>query len=446
MFAVRSADRNAVWIGPLLIVCAAAGTLSGADPKLGVEFVLGIAFVGAVLASLNVGLFLFTVLGFLEVIQFQGAALSFIKIAGLVLFVSWFATASTQTRNQTRSLISSHPLFCSAVIALIGWSAISVAWAESTGTAISSTDRYLLNALLLPIVYGAIRRRDQLRWFLAAFVIGAVVSALYGFIQSAGVRLSGGIGDPNEEAAVLVAAIALAIGLIGSSRPRSAVRVWCYLAIFICAAGIVNTASRGGLVAAACVLVAAVVFGGRWRMRAAAALLVAVVATGAYFVVIAPLSARQRITSSSTTGRSDLWTVGFRMFKANPITGVGSGEFAVAAIHYLEQPGALPQAGLIVDVPHAAHDVFLQVLDELGIPGLIAFVLVAAASIGIGVRAVREFERLNDPELELIARVTVLALIGLLSADIFLSGEWSKQLWLLLALPPTLSALANAPL
>jgi hypothetical protein len=44
----------------------------------------------------------------------------------------------------------------------------------------------------------------------------------------------------------------------------------------------------------------------------------------------------------------------------------------------------------------------------------------------------------------MMSRALLLAIFGFLVADVFLSGEYSKQLWLLLALPPPLLALAPA--
>ncbi|HTA15995.1 MAG TPA: hypothetical protein VK781_14150, partial [Solirubrobacteraceae bacterium] len=53
------------------------------------------------------------------------------------------------------------------------------------------------------------------------------------------------------------------------------------------------------------------------------------------------------------------------------------------------------------------------------------------------------FERQGDAGLELAARCVVLALIGFLAADFFLSGEFSKQLWLTFGLCSALLGLAH---
>lgn len=215
-------------------------------------------------------------------------------------------------------------------------------------------------------------------------------------------------------------------------------------AALVCLAGTINTLSRGGLLSLGAVLVAAVVFGGRWRPQAIALLLVTALATVGYFVVIAPLAAQQRVTSADSSGRTDIWTVGWRMVKAHPLNGVGSGNFQNAEVHYLQAPGTITKNGadLIVNVPHVAHNIYLELLADLGIPGLLAFLGVVAAAIGATIRAARMFNRQGDREMELIARSMFLVLVGFMTADIFLSGEFAKQLWLAFAVSAALLKLA----
>jgi len=441
--AERIGARNLPWVALVAALCATIGVTAGVQPKLGLEIAIGLAFSVTVLASLIWGLALFTILSFLEVINTGGAALSFMKVAGLLLFMSWFVRSATE-RERARSLAEEQPALVIGAIALVSWSAISIAWAQSTSATATATERYLLNILLLPIVFGAIRRREHLIAVVAAFFFGAAFSAVYGIFQSAGSvdRLTGAVGDANEQAAVLVAGMMLAIGLFAALPRGSTGRFWTAAGAFLCMFGFVNTVSRGGLVALGCALVAAILFGGRWRGRAISLAVVGVAAIGLYFSVLAPLAQRQHLSSTSSTGRTDLWKVGWKMFGANPITGVGSGNFPTAAINYVQAAGPLTRADLIVDVPHATHNQYLDVLDELGVPGLLALVGIMVVSLRAALLAARRYERAGDVPLELISRGAFLALVGMLSADVFLSGQFSKQLWLLVALPPALLALA----
>jgi O-antigen ligase len=89
------------------------------------------------------------------------------------------------------------------------------------------------------------------------------------------------------------------------------------------------------------------------------------------------------------------------------------------------------------------HNAYLEALTDLGVPGLVIFVAVLAAALSTGVRAAWSFERLGDIQMELIARAVVLALVGVLVAEVFVSSQYSKYLWLLIATCPVLLALAR---
>lgn len=173
-------------------MCAVTGVLAGISPALGLAGALGVAFTAAVFADATIGLTLFTVLCFVDVLNFGGGAVSFMKIAGLLLFLSWFAASSTRRHRSSRSMLQRHTLFSVTLIAWVTWSALSVAWAQSSGTAFSSTYRLALDALLIPIVFAAIRKRSHFVWIVGAFIFGSAISALLGLAQSStGARLAG---------------------------------------------------------------------------------------------------------------------------------------------------------------------------------------------------------------------------------------------------------------
>ncbi len=439
----RARGEYAGWAALLLTMSAAVGLAAGIKPSIGVALAIGIAFSLVTISDVTAGLVLFTILSFLDVFSSASGSASFIKVAGLLLFASWYAQRLVGTAR-TRGAVARIPSnIVVSVVALALWSTLSVTWAESSGAAVTATISFLLNMLLLPIVMVAVRRREHLYWVLGAFLIGAIISTAYGFVSGATQgRLEGGIGDANEQAAVLVAAIPIALAL-GNAMRRPGLRLLCWGGGVFCLIGVFTTLSRGGLIALGCVMVAAVVFGGRWRGKAAALLAVTLLGTVTYYFALAPLASRQRVTSATTSGRSDIWRVGWRMVEAHPFIGSGSGNFQEAAIHYVQGIGNITSANFIVNVPHVAHNIYLELLADLGIPGLLAFLGVAGFSMLAVVRAAHRFERQGDREMELVARCMVLALVAFMSADFFLSGEFSKQLWLTFALCPAVLALSQ---
>jgi O-antigen ligase len=86
---------------------------------------------------------------------------------------------------------------------------------------------------------------------------------------------------------------------------------------------------------------------------------------------------------------------------------------------------------------------YLHVLAELGIVGLSLFGAILAFALACAFKAARRFTEAGDRDMELLTRGLILAMIGILSADFFLSGQFSKQLWLLLGLGPALLAIAE---
>lgn len=437
------------WVVLLGAVCVAAGLAAGISPKYGIAGALGLAFVVAVLVNLTTGMALFTALSFVDLLSGGGAAVSFMKVAGVLLLMSWVASKATGARQTVSTVVERHPAMTCSIIAFLGWNAVSAVWAESSGDALMAVYRYLLVMLLIPIMVSAVRERKHVYTVVAAFLLGAVFSSVYGILHppsavaAATGRLTGGLGDANYEASVLVAAIVLSVGMASVVKRSPGLRLLVLAGAATAFLGLVSTLSRGGLVSFACVLVGGVIFGGRWRRSAALLLVVGVAGVVGYFAILAPASAVSRVTSSDTSGRNDLWTVALRMFEAHPLRGVGAGNFPVASVHYLQRPGLVTAANYIVNVPKVTHNIYLEQLATLGVPGLILMLGIFVAGIAAALKAARIFERIGDRDLELLTRCTMLALIAILSSDFFLSNLISKQLWLVFALCPALLGLAH---
>jgi O-antigen ligase len=429
------------------------GIGAGVDPRIAVAAAIGLAFVVLVMGDLTIGLCLFAVVAFLDVLpHLGGSALSFTKIVGFLLAVSWLAKVSSSD-DARNDFLAAHPTFTYVLVLFLGWSALSLTWAESSSVATTPLLRYALNLILFLIVYSAVRTPRHLAWTIGAYVAGSALAAGYGVLNPPTdtayydvTRVSGTIGDPNELAAVLVGGTILAAALAVTLRGAPVLRLLAGGASVLCAAGIFLSLSRGGLVALGFSLIAAIVVAGRrWRLQAI--VLAAVVAVGAfaYFGFYADSTAIHRVTSfGNGTGRTDIWTVGWRMVQHHPVTGVGVGNYKTSSIHYLLEPGAIQRDEFIVDTPKVAHNTYLQVLAELGIVGAALFAAIVGFSLLCILKAARCFERLGDETMELMSRALLVALCGVLAADFFISEEFSKQLWLLLGLGPALLGIAKA--
>jgi O-antigen ligase len=235
--------------------------------------------------------------------------------------------------------------------------------------------------------------------------------------------------DPNYFAASLIPAILVSLFLLLSTRSRRARLV----AAAICVVDLVAlllTQSRGGLVGFGVALVAAVVVAGSLRPRVVAVALVCGAAAVAYFGFAAP----SHVTSGSSSGRADEWRIAARMAENHPFSGVGLGNFGVVEPSYATQAIDIQHVRYIVTFQQRAHNTYLEVVAELGVVGLLLLV-------GIFAGAVRSAARgLATNPLEMWVRGLIAGGLGMFAAYVFLSAQWEKPLWLVLALLAASSA------
>jgi O-antigen ligase len=447
----RSAG-GAVAPGALLALAAVVGVLAGINPTLGLAAAAGLVFGLLVLWNLTLGLCLFLLVTFLDVVS-RNQNLSLTKGAGAVLAGSWLAVILSQ-RGARRDFSAQQPWLMAALVAFLAWNVMSVLWAQSPAAVFKSTERYALDALLVPIVFWAVRDRRHVVWIFGVFVVGAVLSVLWGLTQgkvSGGAaaaqvgRLSGANVEANVLATLLVVCTVFSSALVLIHRQAPVARTLALLAALGAMAAFFGTFSRGGLISLGVVILVGCVYAGRAR-PAFVALVVAAVVVGAFFLGNDTSRTVQRLTSTNTRGRADIWKVGLRMVRANPVVGVGSGNYTVVERDYLlTEPGSIQRGDLIVTTPLPAHNIYLHVLAEMGIIGLVLLLSILWLSIRSAVKAVRVFRDTGQRSLEILGRSLVVALIGILAADFFVSDQYSKQLWVLLALGPALLAIARRP-
>jgi O-antigen ligase len=444
-------SREAVAPAALLLVAVCVGLVTGADPGAGVALAAALIFALVVMWDLALGVCLFLLVTFLDVVS-ANQDLSLTKGAGAVLALSWLAQVATR-RRAGDTLAAHTPHLVAVLIAFLAWSALSAVWAESPAAATRSTFRFGLDALLIPIVFWAIRGRKHVLWIFGIFVLGALLSVLWGLSHGAvsGAaaadvregRLAGANVEANQLATLLVVCMVFASALAVVLRRAPLARLLAALAAMAAMAAFFGTFSRAGMVSLAVVLLAGCVYAGRSR-PAFIALVIGAVLVGSLFLQDTTSGAVKRLTSTNTSGRSDIWKVGLRMVAANPVVGVGSGNYTIAEPHYyLIAPGAIKRGEFIVDRPYVAHNIYLHVLAEMGVVGLALFLSVIVLSIRAAVQAVRLFRRTGERSLEILGRALVIVIAGILVADFFASDQYSKQLWLLLAMGPALLAIAR---
>jgi O-antigen ligase len=420
-------------------------------PGLTAAGVAAIAVASLALARFEAAVGLFTALTFFEGAPAFTGTVSVVKLMTLVLAAAW---ALRVVAGRRQPLLSrDRPLVAVAMLVLAAWAGASGLWAADAGAAASGAFRLLQMLAIVFLVYAAVRNGGDLRLFAWGFVGGAVGTALVPLlgigpgVTEGGERFGGYLGNPNNLAAALLPALALAaFMLLASTRPFERITLLAACAVLLLT--LLLTQSRGGLVGLVAMAFAAVAFSGSARGRAVRVLLGIGLCVGTYFAFFASTAARERaseFSGSESTGRLDLWHVSLRMFEAHPFHGVGLDNFTVLAPGYLASDIDIQRADLFLRrVATQVHNTYLTVLVELGLVGEFVFVALLAGVGVVGIRAVRVLARSADPDAELIGRGLLVGAAGMLAAYVFFSAQYEKQLWLILGAVLSLSTVASA--
>lgn len=343
-----------------------------------------------------------------------------------------------------------------AVAFLLLWTTLSLIWSRNATDALNEASYYWLGGFAVIITLTTITKPQHVRYLMIAFVVGAVISVFIG-LATGGLspttvstttetaingRLTGGGGDPNQQAAGYVATMFLIIGLFGVYR-KAIVRTWLTIAFIIIAVGFFATESRGGLIALAAGAILALIIAPRQRLR----IIVFGGAMGIASLILIGLQpgAIHRIVDvgGGTSGRSDLWRIGAAVFRAHPLIGVGIGNFIVVEPHYALTTGLLTRPEYINITPQIVHNTYLQLLAETGIIGLLAFLAVIIGSLWNAWLACRRFEAIGYDEYSDLTRAVVLAIVGMLCAFFFITNDTDLRLWVLFALPAVMLGIAT---
>lgn len=433
---------------------AAVGALMAVQVKLGVAALVALCYVPLVMTNPGAGIAIWIALTSLQGISALNLGG---KAAGVLIAAAWLGLL-VHKRDAVAAVIRRNRVAFGAAAGLILWVTLSIAWASSPAATAKDLWHWYAVACAFVVIATGLESRRAVRLAVLGLIVGACLSVAYGLAggqsgaeaidpQSYAGRIGGAIGDPNFLAAVIVPALILAGVLMAArrelpARARTVAAFALVAALAVLIPGLVATQSRGGLVACIVGLAVAIpLFPGQRRWVVAGVLVL--VAAGAVALALSP-SALQRVSSvGNGSGRTDEWTVAWRIIRSHPIAGVGDANFEVVARNYTRLPGVLTEAQYLVDQPHLVHNTYLQFLSETGIVGLALFAAVTGACIRAGWLAAQRFRMIGDRAMVLLCRGVVIALIAMLTASLFISAGIDQTLWALLALPIALLALAD---
>jgi O-antigen ligase len=249
------------------------------------------------------------------------------------------------------------------------------------------TDPYLKTVIIFILMINLIdtRRRIFSLWKLvvvcgAALGVGAIRSYMKGDFAVKGLRIEGVVGgmfeNPNDLATALDLLLPFAVALTLISKGVS--RLFYLVCAAILAIGVLVTLSRGGflgLIASGVVLLWKLGRGRRLKTMMAAGLICGIlfaVMPGGYGARMATILDNEQDTTGSAQQRRELLERAASIAINRPVVAIGMGNFHIYSISEKE-----------------AHNAYLEIAAELGVMGLIAYLVVIIAPL----RSLRRIER-----------------------------------------------------
>jgi O-antigen ligase len=327
------------------------------------------------------------------------------------------------SRRRSGTLLRAVPvwlLFTGVVMSTYFWSI------DPTSTAQQSIALAALAALFVMALLARSGERD-LEWFEGAVIAGGAATGVYALLLlvSGGLTAgadalprfatAGGIGteaDPNITAASLLLPLILSLAW-ATGRRTPLTRLAAAGATTLILAAIMLTGSRGGLIAA---LVGCAVLLRHSRRAMTAMVVVGIVAAMTF--AFTPTDLRDRLVSSDSTGRAEVWQVGVRSCSQYCLTGSGAETFIDV---YERTLFANPDLAGHGKGNYKAHNLWLALLVEEGVAGL-ALAAAGFAVLFADLRSVA-WRRRAAP---------VAALVALLVSNMFLNNVAFKYFWLVL--------------
>lgn len=298
---------------------------------------------------------------------------------------------------------------------------------------------YLISNLLI--------ERDNLKKFIWVFLISNFILVFTGFMAggykgalSGGVFAGGFVSDSNDYA-LAVNVILPFFWYLFIYEKRSMRKAIYGFSSLICLIAVIYSFSRGGFIG----LSAAVIYMLITSKKKILNIIIFLVLLGICFV-LAPPEYWERMRSitgyqnedirSSSQIRARLWKIGVNMAIKNPIFGVGPLNFPYQIVEY----GADVEPNL--NELHylggrAAHNTFIQVAAELGLPGLFCFmalIIIAYKNANSVQRKFTSIQRREDYWLQALPLAIKAALVAYCVSSFFLTTSVYPHVYILSAL------------
>lgn len=270
-----------------------------------------------------------------------------------------------------------------------------------------------------------------------------IKGGLFGLVT--GGRILQGPGGMLKDNNDLSLALNMAMPLLfylGVMQKRRNLRLLLYAAVVLTAMAVVITKSRGGFLTLAAVLFLFVM---KSRKKVVGLSMGAVALV--LFLVFLPADVRERLATlkkptedGSASGRLHAWGVAWNMTKGNPTFGVGFMAFVYHFRAYDKTPEEEWEYGKSVGSVRVAHNSYMQLMAESGIPSM-AFFLIMIFSTILSLRRLRAQVRSRDGPIWILyyTHMIEVSLVAFLIGATFLNRSHFDLLYHLVAVSACVS-------
>ncbi len=426
-----------------VLAVAGLGLLVG----LGLIKVPAVFIAGAILVSLAVaailrwpyvGLLLYVVIYITQIADLY-PELKPLRPERLIGVMTLAALYLRQLREEGRIYIDRSP---TTIWLIVLFAAVvnSVPLAWWPGKAVEGVVEFIKILVFYILVVQLIDSKTRLRTFMILYTAAMLYIALDGItnylagnvrVKPDGERLIGSTdvsGGPNQMAATMAASFPIFF-LLAKCRAIGWWRVLYAAGTILATIVVILTNSRSGMIG----FLAGMVFTWMTLRRRLVALVIGIpIVFAAWLMMPGEYQARYAtLSNASEQGtaktRYELWTKGWLMFVDHPLTGVGINCYITANPTYSER------TGLDKEPYHASHSLYVQLVSNLGLPGLVAFMGFLAMFSWTLLRVIRATRRDRAWEFERVFLTGALIAVGaLLVAGVFGHNLMRRQ-WYIFA-------------
>lgn len=350
--------------------------------------------------------------------------------------IKWLGIAScvyavAQLPSRVKYFGSSLSAETGAFAVLVGIAAVSYATLSRPETiTFKPMSSYVSYLLLFFIAICLVDSPEKLHRTLLVGLVGSAIAALYvirEYQASGGMQMRPGYiaGDSNYFATCSL--LAIPIGFCFARRENAPIeRALCIVSTIVILVAFTLASSRGGLVGLCLEIGYMILRTG--KSRRIAILLGMLLLPALLFSPVSPLGRMlhpEYGDELATQIRRDFWRVGFMLIREHPLTGIGLGNFT--AYSFSASPGAAVRHGM-------ACNTFLEIAAELGVPGFLAYCGLSGAALWSAEKLRSEGKKRKDVLRFYSGEAMQVGLLGFLGAAMFVSAEYQKPFWVIVAL------------